>query len=85
MIIKVTTDANVAIIITTFLSSSGGFRLNGLSEPLFVAIVEGTETLLDAIVESRELLLVVVTAVVVAIVVVVLGVCVVDAKLVIGS
>ena len=35
MIIKVATDATVAITITKFLSSSGGFRLNGLM--VFVA------------------------------------------------
>lgn len=84
MIIKVAIDATVAIIITTFLSSSGGFRLNGLSEPLLVAIFENREPLFVTIV--------IVTAAVVVLVVVlgevqtdVLGVCVVDTNRVIGS
>ena len=95
MIIKVATDATVAIIITTYLSSSGRFRLNGLSEPLLVAIVENREPLFVAVVEDRELSLIaitVVTDVVVVLVVAlgviltdVLGVCVVDANRVIGS
>ena len=59
IIIKVATDA-IAIIITTFLSSSGGFRLNGLSESLLVAVVEDAKTLSNAIVEGAEPLLVVI-------------------------
>ena len=52
MITKVATDATVAITITTFLSSSGGFKVNGLPEPLLVAIVEDVGTLLDAAVKG---------------------------------
>ena len=53
IIIKVATDATVAIAIIMFLLSSVGFRLNDLSEPLLAAFVEGAETLFDAIVEFK--------------------------------
>ena len=87
-IIKVATDATVAIIITIFLSSSNGFRLNGLSELLLVAFVERAETLFDGIVEGaesvfvlidlgREALLVAIIVATVAVVVVVVVVVVV--------
>ena len=95
MIIKVATDTTIAIITTTFLSSSGGFRLNGLSESLLVSFVEVKERFFDAIVEGKEPFLVkiiVVTGafgVVVLVVVMVLtdvpGFCVVGANRVIGS
>ena len=52
MIIKVATDATVAITITAFLSSSGGFRVNGLPEPLLVAIAEGVEKWRNAVVKG---------------------------------
>ena len=96
MIIKVATDTTVAITITTFLSSSGGFRLNDLSEPLLVAFAEGAEILIDVIVEgivfavfsvvAAAIFVVVFIAVVIVVVLVdVLGVCVVGANRVIGS
>ena len=60
IIINVATDATTAIITTTFLSSSDGFRLNGLLGPLLAAFIEGEERLFDAIVEDKEPLLVVI-------------------------
>ena len=96
MIIKVATDATVAITITTFLSSFVEFRLNGLSEPLLAAFVESAETLIDVIVEgivfvvfsvvAGAIVVVVFMAVVIVVVLVdVLGVCVVGTNRVIGS
>lgn len=73
MIIKVASDATVAITTTKFLSSSGGSRLNGLSETFFVAIVEGVKTLFDVVVEDTvfEAFFVAVTAIVLVVVIVV--------------
>ena len=94
-IIKVATDATVAIIITIFLSSSNGFRLNGLSELLLDGIVEGAESVFVLIDLGREPLLVAIIVATVAVVVVVvvvvvvltdvLDACVVDTNRVIGS
>ena len=68
MIIKVATDATAAIIITMFLSSSGEFGLNCLSEPLVADIVE----VIIAVTFSGVVIGVVVVFAVVVIVVVVL-------------
>lgn len=95
MIIKVVTDATVAITTTTFLSSSGGFKVNGLPEPLLVAIVEDVGTLLDAVVKgvvfvafslfAAAIVVVVVVAVVVVVLADVQGASFVRANRVIGS
>ena len=96
MIIKVATDATVAITITTFLSSSGEFILNGLSEPILVAFTEGAETLIDVNVEGPVIVVfsvfaaaivvvVFIAAVIVVVLADVLGVCLVGANRAIGS
>ena len=95
MIIKVATDTTVAITTTTFLSSSGGFKVNGLPEPLLVAIVEDVGTLLDPVVKgvvfvafslvAAAIVVVIVVAVVVVVLADVQGVSFVCANCVIGS
>ena len=97
MITKVAIDATIAIIIATFLSSSGRFILTGLSEPLLFAIVERVKRFFDTIVDSIGfeifcVVVVMVAAIVVTVAVFVLvvlkdmlGVCVVGANRIIGS
>ena len=80
MIIKVAADANVAITITKFLSSPGGFRLNGLSEPLLTAIAEVVETLFDTVVEGIVFRAFTVVVLVVVVVVVVMLVILTDVQ-----
>ena len=97
MITKVAIDATIAIIITTFLSTSGRFILTGLSEPLLFAIVERVNRFFDTIVDSIGFVIFCVVVVMVAAIVVtvavfvlvvlkdMLGVCVVGANRIIGS
>ena len=90
IIIKVAIDATVAITITTFLTSSWGFRLNDLSEPFLVVFVEDVGTLFDVVVEGKVFAAAIVAVVVIVVVMVVvlsdkLVVCVVGANRVIGS
>ena len=83
MIIKVATDATVVIIIITFLSSSGEFWFNVLSEPSVASIAESVVVLFVVVI----IFVVVVAIIAVAVVVLadVLGAGVVDKNRVTGS